>query len=50
MRVLPDWPKDRYLELAPKHWLVTRSNLRADELDSFLCAFTVPPAALNFTH
>jgi transposase len=48
MRVLPDWPKERYIELAPKHWLVTRSNLRPDELDSLLCAFTVPPAALNF--
>ena len=48
MRVLPDWPKERYLELAPKHWIITRSNLRPDELDSLLCAFTVPPAALNF--
>ena len=27
MRVLPDWPKDRYLDLSPKHWRVTRSNL-----------------------
>jgi hypothetical protein len=48
MRVLPDWPKDRYLELSPKYWKVTRSNLDPAELDSFLCCFTIPPAALNF--
>ena len=48
MRALPDWPKECYLELSPKHWAVTRGNLRPAELDSPLCAFTVPPAALNF--
>jgi len=48
MRALPDWPKERYLELAPKYWIATRSNLLPAELDSPLCAFTVPPAALNF--
>lgn len=45
MRVLPYWPKERHLELAPKFWRATRSTLRADELDAPLCSFTVPPAA-----
>jgi transposase len=48
MRALPDWPKERYLELSPKHWAATRSNLNTAELDSPLCAFTIPPVALNF--
>jgi len=48
MRALPDWPKERYLELAPKYWRATRGNLLPADLDSPLCAFTVPPAALNF--
>jgi transposase len=48
MRVLPDWPKDRYLELSPKYWATTRGNLNPAELDSFLGWFTVPPVALNF--
>lgn len=48
MRALPDWPKDRYLELSPKHWKATRGNLLTADLESPLCAFTVPPVALNF--
>jgi hypothetical protein len=48
MRVLPYWPKERHLELAPKHWAATRSNLNPVELDTWLCPFTVPPVALNF--
>ena len=48
MRVLPYWPSNRYLELAPKYWAATRSNLDPVELDTWLCPFTVPPAALNF--
>lgn len=48
MRALPDWPKDRYLELSPKHWRTTRGNLLTADLESPLCAFAVPPAALNF--
>jgi transposase len=27
MRVLPYWPKERHLELSPKYWAATRSNL-----------------------
>lgn len=31
-RVLPDWPRARLLELAPKHWARTRAALDADDL------------------
>lgn len=48
MRVLPYWPKHRYIELAPKYWQATRSNLNPVELEADLCSFTIPPAALNF--
>jgi transposase len=44
LRLLPYWPKERYLELAPKHWKATRAKLRADELASPLGAFTIPAA------
>src|SRR5690606_36743766 len=27
MRVLPYWPRERYLELAPQHWAATRARL-----------------------
>ena len=42
LRVLPYWPKERYLELTPKSWKATRAKLRADELDAPLCSFTIP--------
>jgi transposase len=32
IRVLPHWPRDRYLELSPKHWAGTRSRLDDGEL------------------
>ena len=44
LRVLPYWPRDRYLELAPKHWLSTRGRLRPEELAAPLSAFEIPPA------
>lgn len=43
-RLLPFWPKDRYLELAPKNWGATRGKLHADELESPLAGFTIPEA------
>jgi hypothetical protein len=43
LRVLPYWPRDRYLELAPKYWRATRGRLSPNELASPLCAFEVPP-------
>lgn len=32
IRVLPFWPRDRYLELAPKFWTETRATLDAAQL------------------
>ena len=43
MRVLPYWPKDRYLELAPTHWRATRARLLPEQLDTPLSDFAVPP-------
>ena len=45
LRVLPYWPKDRYLELAPKYWSATRARLSADELRDEVGPITVPPDA-----
>ena len=42
-RVLPSWPTDRMLELAPKYWLATRARLRDQELALPLGPITVPP-------
>lgn len=44
LRVLPYWPKERFLELAPKHWKASRAKLRSEELDAPFSAFTVPAA------
>ena len=41
-RVLPYWPQDRYLELAPKYWLSTRAKLVPAELEAPISAITVP--------
>lgn len=43
IRVLPHWPKDRYLELAPRYWADTRSRLDADQLAAHLGPLDVPP-------
>ena len=43
-RVLPHWPKDRNLELAPKYWAATRARLDARELQLELGPLTVPSA------
>ena len=42
-RVLAHWPKDRYLELAPKYWATTRERLDATELAREIGPLTVPP-------
>jgi transposase len=41
-RVLPHWPKDRYLELAPKYWAATRVRLDARELAAEVGVLTIP--------
>jgi transposase len=44
--VLPHWPADRYLELAPKYWFATRERLDAAQLDAEIGPLSVPtPAA-----
>lgn len=42
-RVLPHWPQDRYLELAPKYWRATRARLNPVELDLEIGWLTIPP-------
>ncbi len=45
LRVLPYWPKERHLELAPKYWAATRAVLDAAELVAPVGVVTVPPVA-----
>jgi transposase len=42
-RVLPQWPRDRYLELAPKYWAQTRARLDPGELAVEIGPLTIPP-------
>lgn len=42
-RVLPQWPGGRYLELAPKYWLATRTRLDAAQLAVEVGWLTIPP-------
>ena len=43
LHVLPYWPRDRYLELAPKYWARTRARLIPKEIDREIGPITVPP-------
>lgn len=42
IRVLPCWPEDRYLELAPLFWTQTRARLDATDLAAEVGWITVP--------
>lgn len=42
-RVLPHWPRERCLELAPKSWRATRERLDPKELEAELGPLTIPP-------
>src|SRR5204863_9248012 len=44
IRILPHWPRDRHLELAPNYWAATRARLDERELTLALGDLTVPPA------
>jgi transposase len=46
-RVLGQWPRDRYLELAPKYWAATRARLDPIELANEVGPLTIPPAPLE---
>ena len=43
IRVLPHWPRERHLELAPKYWAATRARLDSVQLGRELGDLTVPP-------
>jgi transposase len=45
-RVLAHWPRERYLELAPRYWASTRARLDSRELAAELGPLTVPPPLL----
>ena len=45
MRVLPYWPRDRFIELAPNRWRATRSALDPDELAMPIGPISVPAEA-----
>jgi hypothetical protein len=45
-RVLPLWQRDRYLELAPRYWRITRARLDRSELDREVGWLTVPEPPL----
>jgi len=45
-RVLPHWPRERYLELAPRYWRITRARLRPDELEQEVGWLTIPEPPL----
>lgn len=41
-RVLPYWPRERFLELCPRDWIATRARLDPVELEHELGPLTVP--------
>ncbi len=43
IRVMPYWPRERYLELTPLRWTATRARLDPDELGREYGRLTVPP-------
>ncbi|MGC4068613.1 MAG: IS66 family transposase [Polyangiaceae bacterium] len=43
IHVMPYWPRNRYLELAPANWRLTRERLVAEELSREIGPITVPP-------
>lgn len=49
IRIMPYWPRERYLELAPAYWTQTRARLDPSELDAELGFITVPPTSTHAT-
>jgi len=43
IHLVPYWPRDRYLELAPKYWAATRARIPSAQLDVEIGDITVPP-------
>jgi transposase len=46
LRVLPHWPRDRYLELAPRYWRISRARLDPEQLAAELGRLTIPEPTL----
>jgi len=44
--VLPFWPRDRYIELAPRYWRITRARLDPEELELEIGWLTIPEPPL----
>ena len=42
LRVLAHWPRERYIELAPRYWRATRAQLDLAELEAEVGDITVP--------
>lgn len=47
LRVVPHWPRDLYLELAPRYWLATRARLDAAQLEREWGSLELPSAAIQ---
>jgi transposase len=45
-RILPHWPRERFLELAPRYWPITRGRLEPVQLDRELGLLTIPEQPL----
>jgi transposase len=45
IRVLPHWPRDRFLELCPRDWAATRARLDPVQLEREFCPLDIPPPA-----
>jgi hypothetical protein len=45
LRIVPHWPRDRYLELAPRYWLATRARLDAAQVERELGPLDIPAPA-----
>jgi len=43
IHVVPYWPRDRFLELAPKYWRATRARIPAAQIAIEIGDITVPP-------
>lgn len=43
LRVRAHWPRDRYLELAPKYWAATRARLDVAQLAAEFGPLDIPP-------
>jgi hypothetical protein len=49
IRIMPYWPRERFLELAPAYWASTRQRLDPKELALELGYVTVPPPLADAT-